>query len=93
MDFRLVRGPVPYVVETFMLTADDPGTTRLAYTGELGTDLGPLGQWWGDRVTPVWEAAVARTFRSVTAEAERAPLPAAERGPTWIPTGQGSERR
>jgi hypothetical protein len=71
VDFRLVRGPVPYVVETFMLTAQDPGTTRLAYTGELGTDLGPLGQWWGDRVTPVWEAAVAHTFRSVTAEAER----------------------
>ena len=69
--FRLVRGPVPYVVETFMLTADDPGTTRLVYSGELGTDLGPLGEWWGDRVTPVWEAAVARTFRSVTAEAER----------------------
>ena len=71
VDFRLVRGPVPYVVETFMLTAEDPGTTRLAYTGELGTDLGRLGQWWGDRVAPVWEAAVARTFRSVTAEAER----------------------
>ncbi len=71
VDFRLVRGPVPYVVETFTLTADDPGTTRLVYSGELGTDLGPLGQWWGDRVTPVWEAAVARTFRSVTAEAER----------------------
>ena len=71
VDFRLVRGPVPYVVETFMLTAEDPGTTRLAYTGELGTALGPLGQWWGDRVAPVWEAAVAHTFRSVTAEAER----------------------
>jgi hypothetical protein len=71
VDFRLVRGPVPYVVETFMLTAEDPGTTRLAYTGELGTDLGRLGQWWGDRVAPVWEAAVAHTFRSVTAEAER----------------------
>ena len=44
---------------------------RLVYSGELGTDLGPLGRWWGDRVTPVWEAAVARTFRSGTAEAER----------------------
>ena len=71
MDFRLVRGPVPHVVETFTLTEEDPATTRLAYTGELGTDLGPLGRWWGDRVTPVWEAAVAHTFRSVAAEAER----------------------
>ena len=71
VDFRLVRGPVPHVVETFTLTEQDPDTTLLVYTGELGTDLGPLGQWWGDRVTPVWEAAVAQTFRSVAAEAER----------------------
>lgn len=71
VDFRLVRGPVPHVLETFTLTEQDPATTRLVYTGELGTDLGPLGQWWGDRVTPVWEAAVAHTFRSVAAEAER----------------------
>lgn len=71
VDFRLVRGPVPHVVETFALTDEDPATTRLAYTGELGTDLGAIGQWWGDRVAPVWEAAVAHTFRSVAAEAER----------------------
>ena len=70
VDFRLVRGPVPHVVETFAL-AEDGGVTRLSYTGELGTDFGPLGPWWGDRVTPVWEAAVRHTFRSVAAEAER----------------------
>jgi hypothetical protein len=75
VDFRLVRGPVPYVVETFVLTDEPPATTRLTYTGELGTDLGSLGQWWGDRVTPVWEAAVAHTFRSVASEAERRARP------------------
>jgi hypothetical protein len=70
VDFRLVRGPVPHVVETFGL-ADEGGITRLSYVGELGTDLGRLGKWWGDRVTPVWEAAVRHTFESVAAEAER----------------------
>lgn len=70
VDFRLVRGPVPHVVETFTLTQEGR-ITQLSYTGELGTDLGLLGQWWGDRVTPVWEAAVRHTFRSVNAEAER----------------------
>lgn len=70
VDFRLVRGPVPHVLETFELTATPTGT-RLAYTGELGTDLGAVGQWWGDRVTPIWEAAVRQSFESVRAEAER----------------------
>lgn len=70
VEFRLVRGPVPHVVETFELTERGEGT-RLAYTGELGTDLGVLGRWWGDRVTPVWEAAVRHTFASVRTEAER----------------------
>jgi hypothetical protein len=70
VDFRVVRGPVPYVVEAFELTKDGDGT-RLAYVGELGTDLGRLGEWWGDRVAPIWEAAVRRTFESVRTEAER----------------------
>jgi hypothetical protein len=70
VDFRVVRGPVPHVLETFALTATPTGT-RLAYTGELGTDLWALGQWWGDRVTPIWEAAVRHTFDSVRTEAER----------------------
>ena len=70
VDFRLVRGPVPHVVETFTLAEQGEGT-RLSYAGELGTDLGRLGQWWGDRVAPVWEAAVRHTFASVSAEAER----------------------
>ena len=36
--FRLLRGPVPHVVERFTLHAD-AGATRLDYLGELGTEL------------------------------------------------------
>ena len=42
VHFRLVRGPVPHVVETFELR-DVGGATELEYTGELGTDLWVLG--------------------------------------------------
>src|SRR5215217_2963241 len=39
VDFRLVRGPVPHVVEAFELTEDNGGAgTRLTYQGELGAD-------------------------------------------------------
>jgi hypothetical protein len=54
--FRLVRGPVPHVVERFALQRRDGGTL-LVYTGELGTDLWRLGQWWGDCVAATWEPA------------------------------------
>ena len=37
ITFRLLRGPVPHVVETYELTATDEGT-RFVYSGELGTD-------------------------------------------------------
>lgn len=70
VDFRLVRGPVPHVVEQFTLAADE-GTTRLEYRGELGTDGWAVGAWWGNLVARRWEAAVAATFGAVKAEAER----------------------
>lgn len=70
VDFRLVRGPVPYVVETFTLDEVDGGTT-LRYTGELGTDLWWLGERWADVVAPKWQAVVAASLASVKAEAER----------------------
>jgi hypothetical protein len=70
IDFRLVRGPVPHVVETFVLTPSPQGT-RLDYDGELGTDLWRLGQWWGDIVAERWEAAVAASFETIKAESER----------------------
>jgi hypothetical protein len=70
IHFRLVRGPVPYVVERFTLNEADEGTA-LEYAGELGTDLWALGRWWGDRVGPRWEAAVQASLTQVKAEAER----------------------
>jgi len=70
IGFRLVRGPVPYVVETFTLEQDGD-RTWLSYTGELGTDLWRLGARWGDVVSPKWESVVASSFRTVKTEAER----------------------
>ena len=68
--FRLVRGPVPHITEEFTLTEQD-GTTRLDYSGELGTDFSAAGQWWADRVAAAWEAAVRSSFAAIQAEAER----------------------
>ena len=70
IHFRLVRGPVPHVVEQFVLDEADGGT-RLVWEGELGTDLWGLGAWWGARVARVWERAVRSSLESVRAEAER----------------------
>lgn len=70
VSFRLVRGPVPHVLETFELNPASDGT-ELLYTGELGTDLWRLGQWWAGRVAPPWERTVADSLEQVKAEAER----------------------
>ncbi|MGH9138265.1 MAG: SRPBCC family protein [Acidimicrobiales bacterium] len=69
VDFRLVRGPVPYVVEAFVLT-DTPTGSRLEYTGEMAADLWRLGWWWSGVVARRWEAAVASSLDSVKREAE-----------------------
>lgn len=73
IDFRLTRGPVPYVVEQFLLHPHQQHT-RLEYTGQLGTDLWALGARWGDLVAVPWERTVERTFAAVKAEAERRAL-------------------
>ncbi len=70
VDFRLVRGPVPHVVEEFVLTERGTGT-RLEYRGEMGTDLWGLGQRWADVVAQRWEQTVAVSLASLKAEAER----------------------
>lgn len=70
VDFRLVRGPVPYVVETFTLHPRG-GSTTLEYGGELGADLWAAGRWWGEQVATKWEAVVRSSFDSVRTEAER----------------------
>jgi hypothetical protein len=70
ISFRLVRGPVPHVLETYELRAED-GATRFLYRGELGTDLWRLGEWWGERVARAWEQAVERSLEGIRSEAER----------------------
>lgn len=70
VHFRLVRGPVPYVVEQFVLHWTPDGT-ELEYRGELGTDLWALGRLWGAAVARTWEATVASSLEGVKVEAER----------------------
>jgi Polyketide cyclase / dehydrase and lipid transport len=74
VDFRLVQGPVPYVVERFTLH-DDNGATRLDYTGELGTDFWSMGDWWGAKVAAKWEATVRSSLDGLRVEAERRAAP------------------
>jgi hypothetical protein len=70
ISFRLVKGPVPHVLERFELRPSDAGTA-FEYRGELGTDLWALGVAWGSIVAPSWERTVERSLESVRAEAER----------------------
>jgi hypothetical protein len=72
VDFRLVRGPVPHVVEAFVLSEQTGGSgTRLAYSGEIGADLWRAGERWCELVAARWEQAVAASLAAVKAEAER----------------------
>src|SRR5215212_168147 len=72
VDFRLVRGPVPHVVEAFVLSEQAGGAgTRLAYRGEIGADLWRVGQGWCALVARRWEQTVAASLAAVKAEAER----------------------
>ena len=70
VHFRLVRGPVPHVLETFELR-ETPSGTELVYTGELGTDLWDLGRLWGAAVARTWQETVRKSLAGVKAEAER----------------------
>lgn len=70
IDFRLVRGPVPHVRESFLLS-DLEGETELTWQGELGTDFGALGARWGDIVARAWEHAVRGSMNAIVAESER----------------------
>ena len=65
ISFRLVKGPVQ----------QHDGGTAFDYTGELGTDLWALGEWWGNRVAPAWERTVSASLEGVRAEAERRARP------------------
>ncbi len=75
IHFRLLRGPVPLVVETFEFTSGNAGaSTEFEYRGELSTDLWSLGAWWGRVVARRWESAVSGSMQSIRAEAERRTL-------------------
>jgi hypothetical protein len=67
--FRLLRGPVPHVIERFELTEDEDATL-FHYEGELGVDLWALGRWWGDLVSRRWDAAVRGSVAQITRVAE-----------------------
>ena len=70
VGFRLLRGPVPYVAEEFLLQ-EQAGATTLHYRGELAADLWALGRLWGDIVGRRWDATVAASLASIRGEAER----------------------
>lgn len=70
VSFRLVRGPVPHLTETFELHGSDDGTD-LEYRGELGADLWQLGSCWGAIVAGQWTRAVQQSLSSIRTEAER----------------------
>lgn len=70
VEFELVRGPVPRVAETFVLSEAADGTD-LDYDGELGTDLWGLGRRWGAVVAERWEATVRDSLEAIKTEAER----------------------
>jgi Polyketide cyclase / dehydrase and lipid transport len=69
-SFRLVKGPVPHVLERYELRASDTGTA-FEYRGELGTDLWALGSAWGAVVAGSWERTVTGSLDAIRAEAER----------------------
>jgi hypothetical protein len=70
ISFRLVKGPVPHVLERYELRSSEIGT-RFEYRGELGTDLWALGAYWGAVVAASWERTVASSLDAIRAEAER----------------------
>jgi len=79
VEFRLVRGPVPHLAESFQLEPED-GETQLTWAGELGTDFWRVGRWWGEQVAHKWRAAVEQSFDGIATEAERrAALPTERR--------------
>ena len=70
IDFRLARGPVPHLAESFVLEADGDAT-RLTWAGELGTDFWALGAWWGNLVARSWKRAVRGSVEAMVDESER----------------------
>jgi hypothetical protein len=74
VSFRLARGPVPHVVETFELRPTDRGT-QLKYEGELGADFWLLGSAWSRIVARTWEHTVRQALEGIREESERRARP------------------
>jgi hypothetical protein len=74
IDFRLVRGPVPHLVESFLLLPSEHGT-EFRWQGELATDGWQLGEWWGQIVARAWTRAVEDSLGQIAREAERRARP------------------
>ena len=74
IDFRLVRGPVPHLVESFLLSPSERGTA-FRWQGELGTDGWQIGERWGRIVARAWTRAVENSLAQIAAEAERRTRP------------------
>jgi hypothetical protein len=71
VTFRLLRGPVPHVLEEFALDQQE-SATLLGYRGELGADLWLLGRIYGGKVVrPVWERTVAASLDQIKQGAEQ----------------------
>ncbi len=70
VTFRLLRGPVPHVTETFALQPIESGTS-FEYRGELGTDFWAIGSRWGNVVAGKWELTVHESLEGIRAESER----------------------
>lgn len=88
VHFRLVRGPVPHVVEQFTLRETGDGT-QLHYSGELGTDLWLAGRIWGFFAAWRWNSAVRASLAAIEQEAERRAFARATR----LTNGAGSRSR
>lgn len=80
VSFRVLRGPVPHILEAYELEPTPEGT-RFTYSGELGTDLWRFGEWWGHQVAGPWESYVAQSIEAICAEAERRAAPRSTQAP------------
>lgn len=70
VSFRLVRGPVPEVTESFDLVAAGE-QTDFTYSGVLGTDFWGPGEVWGCIVARKWVDTVRASMTTIKLEAER----------------------
>lgn len=71
ITFRLLQGPVPHVVEEFLLEERDSSTT-LTYRGQMGADLWLPGSLYVRKlVKPIWEGTVSDTLEQIKQGAEK----------------------